>query len=599
MADVNANISVNIDTSAALSELKNLQRQISNFHSSIAKSSASAAIAQRNLQQGFVDSINATGQFAARIQTIRTSAESFTNSLEKNKFSMREYFRYGVASSKMFGKVFQTELATVEKVALERTRKLQTQYIKMGRDANGALKAIAVTPLSLNMEDLGTKTMMAAQKQQLFNQLLKQGSTNLVNFGKNTQWAGRQLMVGFTLPLSVFGSTSSKVFMELEQQVIRFKRVYGDMFTMPSETQSNLDVIRGLADEFTKYGVAIQDTMSIAADAAAAGFQGEKLSETVKAATRLSVLGEVEKQQALQATISLQTAFQLNTEQLSESINFLNAVENQSVVSLQNLTDAIPRVAPIIRGLGGDVKDMSVFLAAMQEGGVDAASAANGLKSALASLINPTKAAKEMLKGVGIDLQQIVNKNAGNVMRTVLELGDALKTLTPLARQRVIEQLFGKFQFARVGALFENIAKQGSQAQRTMELMQMSAQDLAAIATKELNAIEENTATKFKSAIESIRSSLAPVGELFLRVVTPIIEVITKLIDKFNSLSDNSKKVIAGIVTVLGGVAPVVLMLVGLFANFAGNLMKFFALIRNGYLKLTENLRNEEEKTSV
>ena len=67
MADVNANISVNIDTSAALAELKNLQRQIANFHNSIAKSSASAAIAQRNLQQGFVDSINSTGQFAARI----------------------------------------------------------------------------------------------------------------------------------------------------------------------------------------------------------------------------------------------------------------------------------------------------------------------------------------------------------------------------------------------------------------------------------------------------------------------------------------------------------------------------------------------------
>ena len=146
MSDVNANISVNIDTSAALGELKNLQRQISQFHNQIAKSSASAAIAQRNLQQEFVNSINATGQFAARMQTIKTSAESFTNSLEKNKFSMREYFRYGVASSKSFGKVFKTEFETINKVAEERVRKLQTQYIKMGRDASGAMKAIAVMP---------------------------------------------------------------------------------------------------------------------------------------------------------------------------------------------------------------------------------------------------------------------------------------------------------------------------------------------------------------------------------------------------------------------------------------------------------------------
>ena len=587
MSDVNANISVNIDTSAALGELKNLQRQISQFHNQIAKSSASAAIAQRNLQQEFVNSINSTGQFAARMQTIKTSAESFTNSLEKNKFSMREYFRYGVASSKSFGKVFKTEFETINKVAEERVRKLQTQYIKMGRDASGAMKAIAVTPLALDMENLGTKTMMAAQKQQLFNQLLAQGTTNLVNFGKNTQWAGRQLMVGFTIPLSIFGSTAAKAFMDLEKQVIRFKRVYGDLFTLPSETQANITVIRGLAEEFTKYGVAIADTMSLAADAAAAGFQGRKLEEQVKAATKLAVLGEVDKQQALSATIALQTAFKMNSDQLSESINFLNAVENQSVVSLQNLTDAIPRVAPVIQGLGGDIKDMSVFLAAMQEGGVNAAEAANGLKSALASIINPSKAAKEMLASVNIDLNAMTMRNEGNIMRTVLDLADALKELTPLARQRILEQLFGKFQFARVSALFDNIAKSGSQAANALELVKMSSQDLAAIANKELNAIEENASTKFKASLEALRASLAPVGEAFLKVVTPIIEFFTKIADKFNNLSDGSKKVVTTLVTLFAGVGPVVLMLVGLIANFGGQMLKLFGLIRNGYLRLS------------
>ena len=597
MSDVNANISVNIDTSSALAELKNLQRQISLFHNQIAKSSASAAIAQRNLQQEFVNSINATGQFAARMQTIKTSAESFTTSLEKNKFSMREYFRYGVASSKSFGKLFKTEFDTIQKVAEERVRKLQTQYIKMGRDASGAMKAIAVTPLALDMEDLGTKTMIAAQKQQLFNQLLAQGTTNLINFGKNTQWAGRQLMVGFTIPLSVFGSTAAKAFMDLEKQTIRFKRVYGDLFTLPSETQANITVIRGLASEFTKYGVAIADTMSVAADAAAAGFTGKKLEEQVKAATKLSILGEVDKQQALSATIAIQTAFKMNSDELAQSINFLNAVENQSVVSLQNLTDAIPRVAPVIQGLGGDIKDMSVFLAAMQEGGVNAAEAANGLKSALASIINPSKAAREMLAGVNIDLNAITMRNEGNVMKTVLDLADAMKELTPLARQRILEQLFGKFQFARVSALFDNIARSGSQAANALELAKMSSQDLAAIANKELSAIEENTITKFKAAIEALRENIAPVGEAFLKVVTPIIEFFTKVADKFNNLSDGTKKVVTTLVTLFAGVGPVVLMLVGLIANFGGQLLKLFGLIRNGYLRLTGQSKFLGEQT--
>jgi hypothetical protein len=211
MADLNANINVGIETTQALNQLKALQRQISQFHQSVAKSSAQAAVAQRDLQRNFLNGVNSIQGFSAELKTVRTTAESFTNSLEKNKFSMREYFRYAGGATKTFGKNFAAEMSTIERTAIERVKTLQTQYIKMGRDASGAMQAIAVRPTILDMKDLGTQTAIAAQKQVLFNQLLKQGSTNLLNFGKNTQWAGRQLMVGFTLPLATLGMTAGRV----------------------------------------------------------------------------------------------------------------------------------------------------------------------------------------------------------------------------------------------------------------------------------------------------------------------------------------------------------------------------------------------------
>ena len=63
MADVNANIGVHIDTSAALVELKALQRQLATFHSSVAKNSAAAAQAQKGLQTNLLNSNNATSKF--------------------------------------------------------------------------------------------------------------------------------------------------------------------------------------------------------------------------------------------------------------------------------------------------------------------------------------------------------------------------------------------------------------------------------------------------------------------------------------------------------------------------------------------------------
>ena len=253
MSDVNAKIGVQIDTSQALAELKSLQRQLALFHTSVSKGSASAAAQQRNMQQNLLNSINATGKFSAQMGVVRTSTESFTNALEKNKLSMREYFRYAGGSTKTFGRLFKSEFDTIGKVAQDRVKRLQTQYIKLGRDASGAMKAISVTPTSLNMKDYGTQVALAAQKQALFNQLVKQGSTNLLNFGKNTQWAGRQLMVGFTIPLAYLGTVAGKTFMDLEAQAIRFKRVYGDIFTTTEQTNEALNNVRELAESFTKY----------------------------------------------------------------------------------------------------------------------------------------------------------------------------------------------------------------------------------------------------------------------------------------------------------------------------------------------------------
>jgi TP901 family phage tail tape measure protein len=597
MADVNANIDINIDSSGALAQLKSLQRQIAQFHTSIAKSSSTAALAQRDLQKNLLNSINAIGGLTAEMRTVKTSAESFTNSLEKNKFSMREYFRYAGASTKTFGRLFKSEFDTIGRVAEERVKRLQTQYIKMGRDTNGAMKAMAIMPTQLNLDDYGTQVQLAAQKQALFNQLMKQGSTNLLNFGKNTQWAGRQLMVGFTLPLMAVGSAASKTFMEMEAQSLRFRKVYGDLFTPQEETQQALDNIQALGQSFTKYGVAVSQTVGLAAEAAAAGFQGVDLQRQTAQATRLSVLGQIDSQKALETTISLQNAFSMSSDKLAESIDFLNAVENQTVVSLDDITTAIPKVAPVIQQLGGDVKDLTFFMAAMKEGGINASEGANALKSGLAALINPTGKAADMLKSYGINAKAIVEDNKGDLKATVIGFAEALNRLDPLARARAIEQMFGKFQFARLSTLFANVAKDGNQASRVLDLANSSVEQLSALSEKELGMTADSAMNKFKKSVEDLKVALVPVGQAFLQAATPIVEFVGNILEKFANLSEGTKRVITLLTVGIGAAGPVLLMTFGLLANGLANIIKLFLTLRNGYLRLTGQTQVLGEQT--
>lgn len=586
MADINSNVRLDIDGSGALATLRELQRQISVFQSAMAKGNAANRTAATNLQKDLINNINATGQFAASVKNIKTTTDQFTTSLEKNKLSLGEYFRYGMGSTKTFGRMFKTEMATVEKVARERVKTIQTQYIKLGRDANGAMKSIAIRPLSLDMENLATKTAIAAQKQQIFNQVLKQGSTNLLNFGKNTQWAGRQLMVGFTIPLTMFATTAGKAFMDMEKQVIRLRRVYGDFNTTVQQTDAMVKSIKDLANEFTRYGVAVEKTMGLAADAAAMGKQGAELTAQVSEATRLAVLGGVEQAEALETTISLTNAFGTAADKLAGKINFLNSVENQTVTSIEDLTIAIPKAGPVVQQLGGDVEDLAFFLTAMREGGINASEGANALKSGLASLINPTAKASEFLQGFGVNIKGIVDANKGDIQGLVVDFASALDKLDPLNRARAIEQLFGKFQFSRLSTLFQNVIRGGSQASKVLELTRNSTEELAIVAERELNKLADSPLTKFQKSVEELKASLIPLGEQFLKIATPIIEFASKALAEFNKLNDGTKTFIVAMTAGLGIIGPVAIMTFGLLANGVANIIKGFAAVRNVFLKL-------------
>lgn len=581
MADIESNINLDINTSSALANLRLLQREISQFQQVMSKTGAISSSKLADMQQNLINGINSTGKFTATLQRVTTTTESFTNSLEKNKFSMGEYFRYAAGSTQAFGKLFRTEFDTIEKVARERVKTLQTQYIKLGRDANGAMKAIAVRPQVLDMEDLGTKTAIAAQKQQLFNQLMKQGSTDLLNFGKNTQWAGRQLMVGFTIPLGIMGAVAAREFKAIEEQVIRLERVYGDFTTTMADTEKITQQVKDLASEFTKYGVAVSKTLGLAADAAAMGKTGADLLAQVSEANRLAVLGGVQQEQSLETTISMTNAFGVAADKLAGKIDFLNAVENQTVTSIEDMTEAIPKAGPVVQQLGGSIEDLTFFMTAMKEGGIDASEGANALKSGLASLINPTGEAVEMLNNFGINIEAIRDKNAGNVTGMVMEFAHALETLDPLQKAQAIETMFGKFQFARMSTLFQNVIAEGTQASRVLDLTKQSAAELAVLSQRELARVEASPLYQFQGAIEDFKAALAPMGETFMQVVTPIIKFGTDLLNKFNEMDSGAKQFVVTLVGAVAGIGPILLMTFGLIANGVANLIKGFMLVKN------------------
>jgi len=579
MSDVNANINIRIDTSQAENQLRALQSQISSFNRSLGAANSSAATQAAALNRALLDGINSSRMFDARMVPVVSRVDAFSHALEKNKLTLGEYSRYAASQLPGLSRVFRTEFDTMERTARDRVKRINAQYVELGKSARGVREALQATPTGL-AAGAATELAVATQRQQMFNKLIDDGSTKLLNWGKNTQWAGRQLMVGFTLPLAALGTAAAQAFMEIDKATVAFERVYGDLSTTTAEMERNKGAVMSLASEYTKYGIAVSDTIQLSAKVAATGLVNADMLAATEQALRFATLGQIDYNQALDATIALQSAFNVQSKDLGNTIDYLNAVENQTVLSIEDMSAAIPRVATVIQGLGGDVRDLAVFMTAMREGGVSAENGANALKSGLASLINPTDRAQESMKKLGIDMQTIINANRGDLMATVKAFGDALSRVDEFSKTQALEQIFGKYQYARMAALFDNIARSSSQAARAMDLANMSVAELAALSDKELSKIEESTTVKFQAAMERLKLSIAPLGEAFLKGIMPIMDGLTALAEAFNKLPDPVKNVFAVITGIVAGLGPVFLMTIGLIGNGLANLVKGIQFFR-------------------
>ena len=578
MADnlIVTNITANANFTSLTTQLAAVTAQLVKLQETTAGTNAKLANQIAVMNKSFATTLTSTGQFSQHFVSLTSDVEKFGKNLDRGRLKLGEYYNAWSGHTKKTSSL-------INDLAKQQVRLEQAIIQPIGKNAQGLMQYNVM--VAKGLDEIKNKTAIARQELSIMNKVMLDGSNQLINWGKNTQWAGRQLTVGLTVPLAAFGMAAQKAFREADQELVRLTKVYGGLSATSSSELAKVrkDVSETAREIAGAYGIAYKETIALAADLAATGQEGGQLLEATKQTSRLAILGEVDRQEAMKATLAIQNAFKSSTDELTQSIDFLNAVENQTSTSLQDLVEAIPKAGPVVKSLGGDVKDLALYLTAMKEGGVNASEGANAIKSAMASLINPTKVAKEMFFGFGIDIDKIVTSNAGNLTETIVALQGALDSLDPLSKSRAIEQLFGKFQYARMSALFENLGKEGSQTLQVMDLMKASATELANISARELTMMTESASGQFKRAWASVQADLASVGEQFLKISTKVLQVVDGIIKFFQGLPGPVKSFI----NALGGLtafAGPLIMLTGVMANFIGYVTKGIFSLRQMFM---------------
>lgn len=577
----------------ATGDLTRLQNQVDKLNASVRQfnkgiGTVGPDVIPASALSKFNELVTQGGHFKAQMANVRTDADKFGDKLAEQKLSFRE----SVSALRNM----RSEMGVINQLAKRNVAMQQSIVQDSGVTRSGQRAANVVSPTGMLTskemktvfgKDFNTDLAFTNERMRIINESMRQGSESMINWGKNTQWAGRQMMVGLSIPLSLLGGAAAATFYQMDKELVRIQKVYGSGLTFGDQFKEESLKIREasieLAENMAKsYGQAIDQTLKLTADIAATGKEGAELMASVEQTTRLATLGELDRQEAMKATLSLQTAFKMNTEELTKSVNFLNAVENQTSTNLQDLVEAIPRAGATVKSLGGSIEDLSLYMVALREGGIEAGEGANALKSGLAAIIAPSKVASDYAASLGVNLQGIVDANKGDLTGMLIDLQESLSKLDDVSRQEVIAKVFGRYQMNRWSALLANLGAEGSQTAKVLDLVNTSASALAQTADQELAAVMESASGQFNATLQTLRLSLAQLGEGFLGPITALLKGANALLEAFNGLGDTTKGIIKFGLIFAGVVGPIV-MTMGVLGNFLGYIVKL-GLAMNAFI---------------
>ncbi len=351
----------------------------------------------------------------------------------------------------------------------------------------------------------------------------------IMNVGKNMAFMGRQALLSVTGPIALIGAGSAAAFYQYDKQLTNIVKLSGDSdkaFKASSDSirAASMDLARDMS---TNLGVAIKDSLKLQETLSALGKSGRELKDATESAGRLMVLGDLDPDTAIKFTNTIQTVFHATAEEADNYINLINEMENSTVLTMQDVSDAMPKIGPIIKSMNMEVKDGLVLLEALKRGGVDAVEGANAVKSITGSIFRSTKKLQDAYAKAmpGDTWGDMVARNGNNLINILGDLGNMMKDWDVDKKLRLFYQIGGKEQAAKLIQLTDSLAKGNDQVTKTLA---KSEGELRAIANQEIDAIMASTSKQFQVQIQRALDFAQKIGS---KVLPPIVDIMTKFFD--------------------------------------------------------------------
>jgi TP901 family phage tail tape measure protein len=477
------------------------------------------------------------------------------------------------------------------------------------------LQASKVTTQFMGEMKLLNTAMMAHNKTSLtHNAILEQKiiyqralSKSLVNVGKNLQWQGRQLSMGLTLPLLIATTALSMHALSVDREITRVLKVYNGY-------GENLDDVATRVREFShetasSLGMLQTESIGVVAAFAQMGKTGDELFNLARETQRIARLGEIDMETATELVRTTSTIFKKEGQDLVDTLNRFNMIENETALSLGELAEGFPIVATVANELGMSAEQTAASLAILREAGVQARIGATALRTALSRITDPTDQAREAFNEFGVDIDEIFVRNGNNAFQVLLELSDIAAKMGDQKPEiiKAFGELVGVRQSPRLIQLLnglQEISTQGQAAQRAFDAVGVSAEMAAAGAAEEIDRWQNSlsgTVDTIKAEllveIEKMGQTVAPIFKASIQLafaLTKAINTVGGAIADFLNFLGPFGDIIKNIAVVglgIGAAVGPIIMISGLLANFFGSIGGGVVTLKERILGVTGSIQ--------
>jgi len=391
-----------------------------------------------------------------------------------------------------------------------------------------------------------------------FENAMQRVAKNTQALGSKMQSVGNNLTMKVALPLAAVGAASAKMAADFDDSLNR-------MVSLVGIARDQVNAWRGDVRETAKAtGQSANDLAEAMFFITSAGARGKTAMEILKASAQAAKIGLGETKNVAFAAVSAVNAYGAANLDASEAVAILVKTVREGNLEASTLAPTLGRVLPIASELGVSFNQVGAAYAAMTRLGVNAEESATMLRSVMATLLKPTKGARDQLEAFGL---------SASGLRTQLREKGLLDVLLTL-RQRFgdNEEAMTKV-FPNVRALSGVLNLVGANAEKTQEifdsLAKTTSEDLALAAQE----AEVSYKVRFNKALQTVKDSFLELGDKILPTVVPLFERIAGAVENVTMVLGNMSPVTKGFLAffaTLGLVVPPLIILLGTFIKSVG-----------------------------